>query len=267
MSKLSFILCDPIESFGDMSDFATVLRSLKRIGFGGVEFNLTPSVVSRSEQLLHMVEEIELPVVSFLTGTNYFGQGLCLCSPDDEIRRKAIETLCQFTATAAKFGAILVVGQMQGFRSDEPDRDLAVERIESALRQVAQSAEENGTTVVLEPVNHLQCGFHNTLEAVMNLTDRVGSLRLKPMLDSFHMNIEERSMKEPITRVGKDLAHFHLCESNGGFLGSGHLDIPAIFEALDSGGYRGVVSVKVYREAWETAARATMEYFKSIGQA
>jgi sugar phosphate isomerase/epimerase len=72
-------------------------------------------------------------------------------------------------------------------------------------------------------------------------------------------------MTEPILRAGNNLAHFHLCESNGSFLGSGHLDFGPILAALDSIDYRGYVSVKVYREAWETAARATSDYLHSKG--
>ena len=267
MRRLSYILCDPIDFFGNFDDFAVVLRTLKQLGYSGVEFNITSPGLPNSERLLQLVTEIDLPVVSFLTGSNYFGKGLCLSSPDESIRRRAVATLCQFTETAAKFNAVLVVGQMQGFLRDEPDRALAMERIENALRQVAMTANDNGTTVVLEPVNHLQCGFHNTLESVMNLTGGVGLTRLKPMLDSFHMNIEEKSLTEPIHRAGKELAHFHLCESNGGFLGTGNIDVKSIFEALDSIAYQGYVSVKVYREAWQPAARATIEYLNTIQRA
>ena len=263
MTKLSFILCDPLECFGNLDAFASVLRTLKHLGYEGVECNITSPGLADADGLLRLVEEIKLPIVSFLTGANYFGQGLCLSSPHEEIRRKAVESLRQFTSTAARFGAVLVVGQMQGFRSDEPDMAVAEDRIEDALRQVAAAAEENGATIVVEPVNHLQCGFHNTLEAVLSLTDRVGSNHVKPMLDSFHINIEEKSMTEPILRADKDLAHFHLCESNGGFLGSGHLDFGPILESLDSIDYPGYVSVKVYQEAWEAAARATMVHLSS----
>ena len=155
---------------------------------------------------------------------------------------------------------------MQGFRTDEPNRALAERRIEDALRRVAEAAEENATTVVVEPVNHLQCGFHNSLDAVLELTSRIGSPRVKPMLDSFHMNIEEASLRAPILDAGAALGHFHLCESNGGFLGSGNLDFPSIFETLDSIDYHGCVSVKVYREPWEVAARRSMEYLRSCGR-
>jgi sugar phosphate isomerase/epimerase len=263
MTKFSFILCDPIDSFGNRDSFASVLRTLKEIGYAGVEFNITPGLTD-TEGLLRPVEQTQLPIVSFLTGANYFGKGLCLCSPKDEIREQAVEALCGFTRTAAQFGAVLVVGQMQGFRSDEPDRAAAEARIEQALRLVADAAEQNGATVVVEPVNHLQCGFHNTAQSVLDLTRRIGSPNLKPMLDSFHLNIEETSVTEPILRIGKEIGHFHLCESNGGNFGTGHLDVRAILKSLDNVGYRGYVSVKVYREPWEPAARATMEYLSRI---
>lgn len=265
MSRFSFILCDPLESFGDLDRVAAVFRQLANLGYQGVEFNITPSL-NDCEGLLQIVRDTKLPVVSFLTGANYFGGGLCLSSANVQIRQQAVDTLCQFAATAARFGAILVVGQMQGFRSDEPNRTVAMNRIEEALRQVATAAEQAGATVVVEPVNHLQCGFHNTLAEVSALVDRIGSNRVRSMLDSFHMNIEEQSMTEPILRLAKNLAHFHLCESNGGVLGSGHLKIASILDTLGSIDYSGFVSVKVYRETWEIGARSTVNYLRSIGR-
>ena len=262
MAKLSYILVDPLASLGDLDALETVFRFLRDLGYRGVEFNLTASDLAKADGLLRLVERIDFPVVSFLTGANYFGEGLCLSSPRDDVRRQAVDRLLECTATAARFDAVLVVGQMQGFRSDESDVELAESRIQDGLRQVAEAAERHGSTIVVEPVNHLQCGFHNSLAAVMRLTERIGSRKLKPMLDSFHMNIEEQSMQAPIQRVGKDLGHFHLCESTGGLLGSGHLDFRAILGDLDAVDYSGYVSVKVYREPWELAARSSMEYLR-----
>ena len=262
MAKMSYILVGSLASLGDLDALETGLRFLKNLGYKGVEFNLTASDLARMDGILRLVERIDFPVVSFLTGANYFGEGLCLSSPRDDVRRKAVDRLLKCTATAARFDAVLVVGQMQGFRSDESDVAVAESRIQDGLRQVAEAAERHGSTIVVEPVNHLQCGFHNSLAEVMRLTERIGSGQLKPMLDSFHMNIEEQSMQEPIQRVGKDLGHFHLCESTGGLLGSGHLDFGAILGDLDAIDYSGYVSVKVYREPWELAARSSMEYLR-----
>ena len=181
------------------------------------------------------------------------------------MRRRAIERLQSYTEIAARFRAALVIGQMQGFLSDEPNRAVGEARIEEGLKSVVEAAEKHGATIAFEPVNHLQAGFHNSLQDVMALAARLGSPRFKPMLDTFHMNIEEKSMIEPIQRAGPELAHFHLCESNGSFLGSGHFDIKSILAALEGAGYAHYASVKIYRQPWTLAVPATMQFLRGLG--
>ncbi|OGG54039.1 MAG: hypothetical protein A3F84_06290 [Candidatus Handelsmanbacteria bacterium RIFCSPLOWO2_12_FULL_64_10] len=80
------------------------------------------------------------------------------------------------------------------------------------------------------------------------------------------MNIEEKSVTDPIRAVGASLAHVHLCETNGGALGSGHLDFPAVFRALSDARYDKFVSVKIYRNAsWEEGASGAMAFLKEMG--
>ena len=229
-----------------------------------MEFGLARPADSELDALARFIDSIDLPVASFMTGGNYFGEGLCLSSPQAEVRQRAVERLQECTAAAARFGAVLVVGQMQGFLSDEPDRAVGEARIEESLRRVVETAERYSVVIVVEPVNHLQCGFNNSLSEVMELVARIGSPYLKPMLDTIHMNIEERSLTEPIYRAGRDLGHFHLCESNGSALGSGHLDFKAVFDALDANGYSGYVSVKAYRQAWPAGAEASIQYLRDL---
>jgi len=264
MPPLSYILVDRLDSFGSFEDIQRVLHHIKALGYGGVELNLIPNVSFELESLAQFAESIQLPVVSFLTGANYFAEGLCLSSPEAGVRDRAVRRLQECVAVASKFGALLVIGQMQGFLSDEPDQSKGEARIESCLKRVVETAEQYGTTIAFEPVNHLQAGFHNILEAVMALAHRIDSPRFKPMLDSFHMNIEEVSLTEPIHQAGHNLAHFHLCESDGSFLGSGHLNLPAMFAALDKIEYRGFVSVKVYRHPWKAGAESSITYLQNL---
>jgi len=264
MPSLSYILVERLDSFSSFEGLQLVLHHIKALGYDGVELNLTPNVAFEMEALARFTESIELPVVSFLTGANYFSEGLCLSSREVRVRDRAVRRLQECAAVASRFGALLVVGQMQGFLSDEPDQGKGEARIESCLKRVVESTEEYGTTVAFEPVNHLQAGFHNTLEAVMALTRRIESPRFRPMLDSFHMNIEEVSLTEAIYQAGGDLVHFHLCESNGSFLGSGHLNFAAIFAALEKIEYRGYASVKVYRHPWKLGAKDSIRYLQDL---
>ena len=264
MPKLSYIAIGRPDSFGSFEEFAAVLRRVKDLGYQGVEFNLARAADLEVDALVRFLESIDLPVAAFMTGTNYFSEGLCLSSPQPAVRQRAVERLQESAVVAARFETILVVGQMQGFRSDEPDRAVAEARIEECLKQVVESAEREGVLVVLEPVCHLQTGFNNSLSEVMALVTRIGSACLKPMLDTFHMNIEETSMTEPIYRVGQDLGHFHLCESNGGRLGTGHLDFRSIFDALETIDYSGYVSVKAYRQSWPASAETSIRYLREL---
>jgi sugar phosphate isomerase/epimerase len=264
MSKFSFILLDTIDSSADFEPFGAALQKIKEVGFGGVELNLSGPPGHELDSVSRLVESLDLPVVSFLSGTNYFREGLCLSSPRSEIRERAVARLQAYTLVAARFGAVLVIGQMQGFASDEPDRAVGEARIAESLKPVVESAERHGASIAFEPVNHLQAGFHNTLADVVALAARLGSPRFRPMLDSFHMNIEEKSMIEPILRVGRDLAHFHLCESNGGLLGTGHFDIKSLVTTLNQMGYVGYISTKVYRVPYSTAAPATAQFLRGL---
>jgi 5-keto-L-gluconate epimerase len=264
MSSFSYILVERLDSFRSFEELQSAMHQIKGLGYDGVELNLTPHPAFEMKALARFAESIQLPVVSFLTGANYFSEGLCLSSPQAEVRDRAVRRLQEFVAVASYFGAVLVIGQMQGFSSDEPDQATGEARIESCLKRVVEATEDYATIIAFEPVNHLQAGFHNTLEAVMTLARRIDSPRFKPMLDSFHMNIEETSLTEPIYRAGRDLAHFHLCESNGSFLGGGHLNFAAIFAALEKIEYRGFASVKVYRQPWKVGAARSIRYLQNL---
>ena len=196
---------------------------------------------------------------SWCTGEAY-GEGLCISSPDAAVRKRAVQRLIEYLDAARQFQAILVVGMMQGLRSDEPDSDVANGRIIESLKEVGAAAEAKGVEFVLEPVNHLQVGFNNSVAEVLQLIEAIGSPAIKPMVDTVHMNIEEKSLTQPIYDCGTQLRHVHLCESNGGVFGTGRVDFSAVLQALSNIGYDGFGSVKVYRQAtMEEAARTSIE--------
>ena len=120
---------------------------------------------------------------------------------------------------------------------------------------------------MLEPVSHLQVGFNHTADEAASLTECVGSPALGYMLDSFHLNIEERSVLDSIRTHGSRIRHFHLCETNGATFGTKPLEFPAVLSELERAGYDGFVSVKIYRRAdWEHAARFSAAFIRACGE-
>jgi sugar phosphate isomerase/epimerase len=260
--KLSFLMCEPVPQ---LDELARRMERLAALGYQGVELSAKYPPDYQPEDILPLCERFRLPVVSMLSGWSYGNEGLCLASPQESVRARAVERLGGYVDYASRLRAVLVVGLMQGLRSDEPRGDVAADRIAACLRTVAASAERAPTTVVIEPVNHLQVGFHHTAQAVSALVERIGSPALGYMLDTIHMNIEERSMLDTIAAHGARIRHFHLCESNGGSLGSGNIDFAAALAALRATGYRHYVSVKIYRElTWDEAARGAIAFLRRL---
>ena len=111
---------------------------------------------------------------------------------------------------------------------------------------MGQLATAKGDTIAFEPVTHEEVGFNNTIEIVARLVRRLNLPGLRMMIDTFHMNIEEKDMLAPLPAIRDILAHVHLCETNRGFLGAGHWDTDALLRKLGEIGYSGYCSVGVY---------------------
>src|SRR5262245_17627752 len=198
------------------------------LGYRGIELTASHPLPYPVEEIIALSRQHDLPVVSLLSGWSYSNEGLCLASPRADVRQRAVERLIEYAGHAARLGAVLVVGLMQGLRSDEPDEAEANPRIAACLKPVAEAAASRGSTIVLEPVNHLQVGFNHTAAEATAMIERVGSPGLSYMLDTIHLNIEERSVLGTIRGHGGRIRHFHLCETNGGLFGTGNLDFPAV---------------------------------------
>jgi len=265
MFPLSYIIVKAPPSSGD-GELREMLDFLRKLGYRGIELDVTGVSGIHFEQFEVGAAELDMAIPSVLTGGTY-ALGLCLSSPSVSVRKKTVASLISFLETARRLNAVLVVGLLQGLRSDEPDPRIASDRIVECLREVGAAAQEQEVQVVLEPVNHLQVGFNNSVGEVLATIERVESPALRPMVDTLHMHIEEHSPVQSVLGVGKELRHVHLCDSNGGLLGSGNADLPAVLQALRSIDYQHFVSIKIYRGAeWHEAARSAIEYLASVGE-
>lgn len=261
--KLSFLLYAPVPELGELD---RRMGRIAELGYQGIELTASHPFPYPVEEVIALTRKHKLPVASLLSGWSYSNEGLCLCSPKADVRQRAVDRLIEYVGVAARLNAVLVVGLMQGLRSDEAEEAVANERIAACLRPVADAAAAQGATIVLEPVNHLQVGFNHTAAEAVTMIQRVGSSGLSYMLDTIHLNIEERSIVETIRAHGRRIRHFHLCETNGGPFGTGNLDFRAVFQTLAEVAYGHFVSVKIYRKLdWEDAARSAMQFMSAHG--
>jgi sugar phosphate isomerase/epimerase len=65
------------------------------------------------------------------------------------------------------------------------------------------------------------------------------------MADTFHMNIEERSISGAILAIGALLNHVHLSDSNRLAPGLGHIDFAEVLNTLQEVGYGGKLTFEL----------------------
>jgi len=124
------------------------------------------------------------------------------------------------------------------------------------LRELCHYAEQRGKQICLEPLNRFETDFINTCEQALRMIKDVNRPALKLHLDTFHMNIEEKSQAKAIARAGKFLGHVHACGSDRGTPGNDHLDWPGISKSLRRIGYHGDVVIESFTTDVKVIARA-----------
>ena len=260
--KISNLVYEPV---ADLADLDRRMGRVASLGYDGIELTITHPLGFAIEEIQTLSHQHDLPVVSLLSGWSYGAEGLCLSSPDADVRNRTVKRLVGYAQQAIQLDAVLVVGLMQGLISDEPDTKKANDRIVDCFRRVCDATVDSKTPIVIEPVNHLQVGFNHSVDEVLQIIDRVGSSALTYMLDTIHLNIEERDVLACIRRHGPRVRHFHLCETNGGPFGSAGLDFKSVLGALEEIAYEHYVSVKIYRKTtWDESVSTAMEFLRPL---
>ena len=180
------------------------------------------------------------------------------CHPRAEVRKRAGEYLRECIDAAATMGAEVVGGPLLGsplvFAGQRPRLVSDAERrrrFDLCVRHLAEAASyaaERGVRLALEPVNRFETDVVNLVEQALELLSEVdGGDTVGILVDTFHANIEERSVPAAIRMAGENLLHLHANENHRGMPGTGHLPWPEILAALHETGFRGQVILEPFR--------------------
>ncbi len=187
-----------------------------------------------------------------------------LIDPDENVRRATIEYLLELLRVAADLGSELLSlapyreGRLTPRSTPEQEWAWSVD----GLKRVAELGVELGITVGLEPVNRYETNMVNRHDQAIALVQAVGP-GTGVILDTFHMNIEERDICDAIVATGPWLVELQFADSNRLAPGRGHLDWAAIFGALDQVGFDGFLTAEMQSPedrlptAWSTRSDLT----------
>lgn len=190
-----------------------------------------------------------------------FGPDRDVSHEDPEVRRQGLDYLKFCVDLASEVGSPNVIGPMYSATGKArilPEDEREHQRVWAAesLREAADYAGERGVGLAMEPLNRFETDLVNTVEQGLELCNRIGLDNVGLLLDTFHMNIEEKSIPDAIRLAGPRLFHFHACENDRGAPGSGHVEWAGVFPALTDAGFDGMVVIESFTPEIREIARA-----------
>jgi sugar phosphate isomerase/epimerase len=246
--------------------FAQKLARAAQLGADGVELMPVDPTALDVAELTTGLAQAGLEVAAVGTGALAFAAGLTLLHAQPERAVEARVRFHQLIDLAAALGAPFVTvgsfrGRVAAVRADGRDHLAAV------LSEAAVYAERVGVRLVLEPLNRYEADLIHTVDEALGYLEEIGQPALGLVVDTYHVNIEERSWTAPFRQAmaaGK-LWHVHLGDNNRLPPGQGLIDFPAIVAALRDVGYTGYLSAELLaRPDPDTAARQTLTTMRSL---
>ena len=246
------------------------VKRAKKCGFDILEVN-APKVTRMSDAQRDVLKGAIAEAGLSLTYSIGMTADMDLVSEDAATRRKGIAFLQQVARAMKHMGGTVLAGINYSSwpRKLLPDEDkqILTDRAIEGVREAIKAAEDNDVIFCVEVVNRFEQFIMNTAAEGIAFAERVGSPNCKILLDTFHMNIEEDSLRGSIVEAGNWLGHFHLGETNRRPPGRGRIPWPEIFGALREINYQGAVVMEPFLLSGGEVGRDISVYRDLLGSA
>ncbi len=236
----------------NVKDYVTKVSNL---GFNilevdaGIFLDMTEQERNEIKDLLKK-ENIELTFTTSLDESNN------ISSPDKLAREKGVEYLKRIVEVINYMGGKKLGGVYYGIwgtpmNITKEDKKTHLENSIKSMKKVIKSAEDYNVTCNVEVVNRFEQFMLNTCDEGLDYVKRVDSPNIMLLLDTYHMNIEEDSIKEAIIKAGDKLGHLHLGENNRKPPGQGgHMNWEEVIEAINEANYKKALVMECFIQPW-----------------
>ncbi len=241
---------------GELNDsLLPVLESLKKMGYDGVElpmFNMDLDYAAWGRRL----DDLGLERTAVTVRTEVDNP----ISPDASVRQAGIDATRRTLDCCQAVGATALVGPFHSalghFTGKGPTDDEWKWGVES-MRAVAEHAGQVGVMLGVECLNRFETYLLNTHRDAARFAREVDHPNCRVMYDTFHANIEEKSIPDAIRSCADVLVHVHISENDRSTPGSGNVRWAENFDTLHEIGYDGWLMIEAFGLALPELVAAT----------
>jgi len=239
------------------AEFGRLAPMVKGMGFDLIEFGIEST------------SDLDYAQAGNLAKANGLGVSVCaamgpdrdLIHADDSIRKNGMDYVRHCIDAAKTVGAKNVIGPLYSavgrtWQSTDDERKRDTDLLVRQLKDLSTYAGDRGVGLAVEPLNRFETSFMNLASQAIDVVDRVDHPSCGILLDTFHMNIEERSIGDAIRAAGKRVRQIHTCENDRGAPGSGHVPWQEVAKACRDIGFSGPYVIESFTNKVKSIARA-----------
>ncbi len=233
-----------------------LLTSLKEWGYDGVELPMFDFDVNQYKKIGAELKKVGLES----TAVTVCPADQNPISPDAAVRAAGLARLKQAIDCCAAAGATQLCGPIHSALGEFSGKGRTEDEWNHAkdiLSQAGDYAKANNVTLVVEYLNRFECYFLNCAADAAQFCRELGHSHVKTMYDSFHANIEEKSITQAVKACADQLAHVHISENDRSTPGDGGINWDETFRALKNVKYDGWLMIEAFGLALPELAAAT----------
>ena len=239
------------------AEFVRLAPIVAKMGFDLIEFGIE----STSDLDYSRAAEIAKDNGLAVSVCAAMGPDRDLIHPDEAIRTNGMAYVRHCIDAAKTVGAPHVIGPIYSavgrtWQQTADERKHDVDLLVRQLGELATYAGDRGVWLGVEPLNRFETSFINLASQAIEVVDRVDNPACGILLDTFHMNIEERSIGDAIRAAGKRMRHLHACENDRGAPGSGHVPWDDVAQACRDIGFNGPFVIESFTNKVKSIAKA-----------
>jgi len=225
-------------------DPAPLFDKAAQMGFDGVEVSLLGISGDGAARL----NQAALSAGVQITCSTGLGPNADPSSDDPAVRGQAQETLTRAIEIAALLGSTGLAGVVAApWGVFDPARKVQrAKRSAETLHMMQDCLQQHNVTLGIEGLNRFEGDLTSSASEACALARACDAPNIGVLLDSFHMNIEEKDPAAALRAAGSTLVHYHVSENDRGVPGSGRYDFAADAQALADIGYRGWIVAEMF---------------------
>ena len=245
---------------------SAVINKISRIGFDGIEIPIPNTHLNIAELKRDLGRHPKLVPIVLVGGTpsEDISSGILEIRKSGEKRIQRSIEICK-TIGGTLIGGPMYVSTGNPASHSRVERSAMLRRSVESMKRLADIAAQKKIRIAIEPICRYDNSLLNTVQQTKTFVSKVGRANVGLLLDTFHLNIEEKSIRSAILDAGSSLFHFHACENDRGVLGTGHMNWDEIAVALDEIEYDGWLSIESFNPKEVTLA-TRMKVWRSLAR-